>query len=605
MQALKSIKQNPTVKVLKADKSNATYLCDTSEYLNKIQSQLSNADLYLPQAYDPTMQFQAKLKLFLKKLVSNNTITTQEAKSLILPQPFAPTVFPQVKLHKPGHPFRLITTSKYTPHLLLARKIKPCIKALSQCTYTCKNSSQFIQEYQLLPPPQPTRIFKADVVGLFPNISQHLMLTDLRTVCNENLPILQQFQLTTQTIIDIVKFLFDTTYVQFDNIFYLQINGTPMGGELSSFLTDISLNKFDHFMHLHAQFHFYKRFVDDIYNDVPSPQLDQILKLYNTYHRSLQFTFEYPQNNQIPFLDCLISIHPNQIHFQHYVKPTQTDRSIHFTTYTPPRIKLANLKNEVRRIFKTTPDPHLAQQLIHSLKSKYFFYGFPLRQIDQICTLKWAQTPSKPYLTPAYTLFAPYLGQISDQLTKIFRQYKIRYICTPTPNLQQHLTPPPPYPIAPTPSSYVYTLPCQQCDKAYIGCTSRGPTRLQEHLRDIQNKKTSSAPYQHNLQSGHLPLATLYKPLYLEEQKYSRYNLETLAIHINSDLIINLQIPDNYSIKKWAKFLKLHMPNVYKFHSRHFRQTIAPPTATPPTRHSQDGAAQLNVPRPPCNHPSS
>ena len=50
----------------------------------------------------------------------------------------------------------------------------------------------------------------------------------------------------------------------------------------------------------------------------------------------------------------------------------------------------------------------------------------------------------------------------------------------------------------------VYTIPCKNCDKVYIGETFRGlKTRIREHKYDMQCYNTNNAIVNHRLDTGH------------------------------------------------------------------------------------------------------
>ena len=192
--------------------------------------------------------------------MSEKSLPASYKKDLIVPDPIAPFCFPQCKTHKPNQTFRLITSSKFIPHARASKQvehvdiIQPVLKDLSISRYTCTNSKMFVEKLQSTPPPPGTVPFKADVVALFPSISQELIIADLKKRCHENPDILTKHQTSAETIVSIVQFIFETTYVRHDNTYYLQLTETPMGGCLSSYLTDISLSYFDKYINTKMQY---------------------------------------------------------------------------------------------------------------------------------------------------------------------------------------------------------------------------------------------------------------------------------------------------------------------------------------------------------------
>ena len=58
---------------------------------------------------------------------------------------------------------------------------------------------------------------------------------------------------------------------------------------------------------------FYYRCVDDTILYVQQKFIDQVLNIFNSQDKNLQFTFEVQQNNQINFLDWSLIIKENKI----------------------------------------------------------------------------------------------------------------------------------------------------------------------------------------------------------------------------------------------------------------------------------------------------
>jgi len=52
----------------------------------------------------------------------------------------------------------------------------------------------------------------------------------------------------------------------------------------------------------------YARYVADISSIVKKSEIPNILQQLNSYHNEIQFTYEIMNNNQLPFLDCMIDI---------------------------------------------------------------------------------------------------------------------------------------------------------------------------------------------------------------------------------------------------------------------------------------------------------
>ena len=84
------------------------------------------------------------------------------------------------------------------------------------------------------------------------------------------------------------------------------------------------------------------RYLDDTWaatNKVKA--LEEILQDLNGFHKSIQYTREDPdEEGGLPFLDLQLSLTPNrtqekQFTIGHYIKPTQTNRTINYNSAHP------------------------------------------------------------------------------------------------------------------------------------------------------------------------------------------------------------------------------------------------------------------------------
>lgn len=332
------------------------------------------------------------------------------------------------------------------------------------------------------------------------------------------------------------------------------------------------------------QIFLYTRYVDDIYNSVLEEVLDKVLVAYNNYHPSLQFTFEFPSDGVLPFLDLALRLENGFIKYSHYVKPTQSNRLIPFTTFAPLNYKLSSLKGECKRLYRNTQDKSTLPAEFSKLKAKYFWAGYPLHFLDKFCCSEWAASPSTKFRQKPYTVFLPFLGQISEKIISFCSSYQVHVVPTKIPTLKQLLLPKQNVRTRPSPKAYVYALPCSSCPKVYIGQTSRSELRLKEHLSDIKAKKTSSAPFMHFKETGHLPADNGFTPLVYSQFYFNRLNLETSIIFLLKEQVINLQIPTHYGIKAWLSYLRTDHPTALSNIEQYFRKKITDSLKPKPIR---------------------
>ena len=114
--------------------------------------------------------------------------------------------------------------------------------------------------------------------------------------------------------LNIIKFILNNNYFQFNEKFYQQIFGSAMGNPISPILSDIVMEdlEIDSINKLNFKLAFYFRYVDDIILCIPKNMIDHAVNTFNSYDENLHFTIDLPQKNGISFLDIKIIVNEKQ-----------------------------------------------------------------------------------------------------------------------------------------------------------------------------------------------------------------------------------------------------------------------------------------------------
>ena len=100
----------------------------------------------------------------------------------------------------------------------------------------------------------------------------------------------------------------------------------------------------------------------------------------------------------------------------------------------------------------------------------------------------------------------------------------------------------------------MYKIPCNSCNKCYIGETGRDLSiRLKEHIRDVKDKKISSAPFNHFINTGHSLNYDNTQLIYKNSNVYKRHLVESSFINCNKNICINQNLgfaPVNITLSK-------------------------------------------------------
>ncbi|XP_067682687.1 uncharacterized protein [Haliotis asinina] len=177
--------------------------------------------------------------------------------------------------------------------------------------------------------------------------------------------------LSTNSIISLTSACINSTYFTWGDAIYEQVHGLPMGSPLSPILTEIYMTDLEDKALETAPFKpscWYRK-VDDTFV-VLQPEQDpiQLLAHLNEIHPRIKFTTETEHNNQLPFLDVLVSrTSCNQLQTSVYRKPTHTDQYIHFKSNHPPKVKTGVISTLTRRA-KNICSANLHEEIEHLRK---------------------------------------------------------------------------------------------------------------------------------------------------------------------------------------------------------------------------------------------
>jgi len=90
----------------------------------------------------------------------------------------------------------------------------------------------------------------------------------------------------------------------------------------------------------------WKRFVDDIFAKWShgKEKLDLFLNHLNSLSDHIKFTIEIENNNQLPFLNILLTKKDGSLCFQVYRKKTHTERCLHANSHHHPKQKIGIIR---------------------------------------------------------------------------------------------------------------------------------------------------------------------------------------------------------------------------------------------------------------------
>ncbi|XP_011859451.1 PREDICTED: uncharacterized protein LOC105556945 [Vollenhovia emeryi] len=325
--ALRSIKQNDDILILPADKGNTTVVMDKKDYHNKVNTLLSDAQVYKKLKRDPTTSVEKKTSSLIKK-ANLPPLTT---KYLTPSDSSAPRLYGLPKIHKESVPLRPIVSNIGGPTYQLARYLTKPLQKLT---------------------------------GL--NDSHIRNSTGLREQNNQDKNQAQRHP----------EHCLNSTYFRFEGEFYEQTTGAAMGSPISPIIANIFMEHFENEILKKAPLKpsTWSQYVDDTVQYMTTffiwnhgrETLPHFLTFINSQHPNIQFTMETEQNSQIPFLDVLVRRNEDgTLSHNVYRKPTHTDRYLHANSHHHPAQKNSVISSLVHIALSISEPAALNGELNH------------------------------------------------------------------------------------------------------------------------------------------------------------------------------------------------------------------------------------------------
>lgn len=572
IQKTKQYIQNNKDRVLftKADKGNITVAIDRQNYIEKVESNLSDAKYYVLLKRNPLNKLIKDTNSMLENWnnkfafdmgIDNLDIELKTHKSNL------PRCYGLIKVHKKDFPIRVIVSSINSPTHKFAKVIAEVLKKyIPQPKSYVKNSLEVKKLIDNIKIPVGYSLVSLDVVSLFNNVPSDLVIKSIR----KRWKFLQnKISLSCEEFLEGIEFLMNTTFFQFNNNYYKQILGLPMGSPLSPILAnfvleDLEISCLDKLM---FEVPIYIRYVDDIFTMIPNKLINYTLEIFNNYNVNLQFTSEIESENKISFLDLnIIRENDNKVITDWYRKPTFSGRYLNFYSHHQQSTKRGIVFMLVDKCMNLS-HPKFFDQNLHLIKEFLIENNYPIQFIEyhmknRIKFLNKKRENNNVVKNIRHNIrnnkiVLPYVKHLNPEIQKILKNHNINLINKTSNKLNSIIRLGKDTLDAYDKCDSVYKIECEKCDAAYIGQSSRQlKTRINEHKKDVKNKSDRSALVQHiRLNNSHNFNFENVKILDIEKNYSKRLISEMLHIHDNPTNIN--RILDTQNLKTcYKKFIK-------------------------------------------------
>ena len=230
--------------------------------------------------------------------------------------------------------------------------------------------------------PNNSLLVTMDVTALYTNIPHE----DGVRACSYFLDTFPVTEIPTKVICSLISFILTHNNFMFGDKHYLQVSGTAMGTKMALcfanlFMALIETELIDNSPHKPL---LYTRFIDDIFLiwTHGRPALDDFILRANSIHPSIKFTVEI-SNQNVPFLDVMVSLTPVGFKTSLYRKPTDRPTYLNYTSFHPPHIKSSIIFSQLLRFKRICSDRADYDEAVRSLVQNLLRSGYPYKLISK------------------------------------------------------------------------------------------------------------------------------------------------------------------------------------------------------------------------------
>jgi hypothetical protein len=526
---IKALRTDDEICVVQADKGNVTVILNAEDYQSKMRDILSDDQTYKEVDVDPTSNVEkclsTKLKSFFIPLTEENKLTYR---FLLSTNGAAPMLYGLPKIHKPPKfPCRPIVDFNPSPLKNLSKYLDSHIAPLTgKMSSHLKNSTSLIEQISDIHLEPDEDLVSFDVVSLYSSIPYDLALSVCKEYIQKTPDFEDKLKMSLAHFIELLDFCLRNTYFVYENRFYLQIKGLPMGAAISVTVANLvmeflEVKVFETHPNLEARF--FKRYIDDILCAIKRILIEVLLEALNGFNKDIQFTVEHEVNGSISYLDSTITrSQDGKLSFTVYRKPTHSGRYLEFFSENPishKRSVAASLFHRALAICSDATSYELEREIImRDLQNNGYPKDFlikterntKIRRQEKLQALMTTED-SRQQLSQTWEpkdrrVCLPYAKTWSENTARTLKQYDLELTHRPINKMRflwgNHKS----YLPSHKHMNAVYSIPCKDCELVYTGESNNALRRMKEHEADCRlNHKDNSALAMHAHNLNHTP----------------------------------------------------------------------------------------------------
>ena len=584
--AVKSIKANRDIMVVKSDKGKETVICYRTTYLALVNSHFGNTNTYQPVDNSDiagsdldcmTSNLRSDLKCFVDRAPDEHH--KKLIKGLYPPaNPRFPTARCSLKTHKSGItetfiPVRPLISNIDSPTSIMASYLGSRLTNLlgvvsDRHLKSTEDFSNFVKNCT-----SNGRLLSLDVESLFTAIPKNRIMDFLRNQSNgwgDNPPShaepvnppLYNFDIDSKIFCDLVELCLKYNQFQIEGCFFRQIEGLFMGSSISPPLAQLFMEYFeselyDKLIPDNIKPVEMKRYVDDCFviYDKSDEDFIKFFELLNKLDQHINFTYEMSKPGVdiglpdevlevlpfldlkvIRYLDCDSNTISNKLSIHR--KDSHSGSYIHFLSSQPTSTKKAVIRNMFLRAYRYCDNLFLEAEegkIYEDFGKLGYCRSFITKakisakvgRDRELRIRAGSELPRPPRERSKYHIGLPFHDK-GSRLGYSLRCRGVDLTFSSRNSLLRHIT----YRETTHTDSGVYILGCMppDCERVYIGQSKHIPTRLKQHddANRLRNYKYTSA--RHSRLVGHKMDTTSEFALYRSNSLSHRLIVETCLI---------------------------------------------------------------------------
>jgi hypothetical protein len=422
IESFKSFQVCNNLIIVEADKNAGICILNKSDYSEEIFRQLDDVVTYFPST---KYQFESKSEE-LRDEIRRYAAKFPEClnlKTLIPDSHSAASFYILPKVHKDfdripkGRPISSnIKTLNRGVSRLLDMILQPVMNFMPDIILDTAHFLLLLGRVKL-DPGRKYMLVTADIEGLYPNLKiqdciSHVCVAHEKFKTLINYP----FNLSPNLLYKLLQWSLNYSFVEFENNYYFQHRGIPMGNSASVSIANITVySELVDFYKQCSQAVFYVRFIDDIFMIVDVSQITDFSQWISDkfIHRYLKFTTKF-NSSSIDFLDTTIRIKTsNIVETALYKKPISKHKFLHYNSAHPRHLVQSLPYSNGLRVIRTCSNPSDRDSELSKLMEKFRerHYPEPLIQqsLNKLSTVSQVQilTPKKALLQSNLRIHRP------------------------------------------------------------------------------------------------------------------------------------------------------------------------------------------------------